>query len=187
MRILGFLAMMMAINPFHLSINAQNGFTNWRKFTEEDGLGVKYCYSVAEDKLGFIWLGAGDGLYRYDGYDFKSFYNPADTAGNTINSLLLRVLYDTSYNRLWLASMTDVQYFDLNNYSFHALGNKGLKAPFAPSEFKHLLKTGPHTLWLNNGGEIYEYNIPENSWKEISQKIKFPADCTRTYTKRKMV
>ncbi|HPN69889.1 MAG TPA: histidine kinase [Saprospiraceae bacterium] len=166
-----------------LSLSAQNGFTNWRKFTEEDGLGVKYAYSLAEDKLGFIWLGAGDGLYRYDGHEFKSFYNADDSAGNSINSLLLKVLYDANYNRLWLASMNDLKYFDLNDYTFHALNTEGLTSPLAPNEFKHLLKTGPHTLWLANGAQIFEYNIIENSWKEISRRIKFPADCSQAYFK----
>ena len=31
---------------------------------------------VTQDKRGFIWMGTGSGLYRYDGYQYKKIQTP---------------------------------------------------------------------------------------------------------------
>ena len=40
-------------------------------------------YTLAQDKNNFIWLGTGNGLYRYDGYKFKK-YNHDDLKAKSI-------------------------------------------------------------------------------------------------------
>ena len=38
--------------------------------TTEDGLTHDAVYTIAQDSEGFIWIGTGEGLSRYDGYHF---------------------------------------------------------------------------------------------------------------------
>lgn len=50
---------------FHL--NAQYSFHNFKQLTQENGLPSSYTSELVEDKYGFIWIGTGKGLVRYDG------------------------------------------------------------------------------------------------------------------------
>ncbi len=48
--------------------------------TTANDLPSNSIYAVTEDSLGFLWVGTQNGLARYDGYDFKTYYpRPGDT------------------------------------------------------------------------------------------------------------
>lgn len=49
-------------------INAQDKLVKFKTFTTSDGLSQNNVFSIAQDNLGFIWMGTEDGLNRYDGY-----------------------------------------------------------------------------------------------------------------------
>ncbi|MCU7613884.1 histidine kinase [Chryseobacterium sp. GMJ5] len=42
-------------------------------YSEEDGLNSSYTYEMNEDKNGFIWIGSDNGLFRFDGKEFRQY------------------------------------------------------------------------------------------------------------------
>jgi ligand-binding sensor domain-containing protein/serine phosphatase RsbU (regulator of sigma subunit) len=44
----------------------------FRQYGIEDGICYPFIYSVNQDKNGYLWLGTGEGLCRFDGFDFTS-------------------------------------------------------------------------------------------------------------------
>lgn len=42
----------------------------FKEFSIEEGLSHPFVYTVAEDNNGFIWIGTGEGLCRFDGFEF---------------------------------------------------------------------------------------------------------------------
>ncbi|PIP55310.1 MAG: hypothetical protein COX07_00620 [Bacteroidetes bacterium CG23_combo_of_CG06-09_8_20_14_all_32_9] len=53
-----------------------SGFSQSYRFkvydSEKDGI-FPYIYSIHQDTTGFLWIGTGEGLFRFDGHLFKSF------------------------------------------------------------------------------------------------------------------
>ncbi|MGB8191838.1 MAG: two-component regulator propeller domain-containing protein [Chitinophagaceae bacterium] len=43
--------------------------------TTKDGLSNNFVNAILKDRKGFVWIGTGDGLNRYDGKNFISFYH----------------------------------------------------------------------------------------------------------------
>ena len=58
----------------------------------EDGLSQSTIFSSLQDKEGYMWFATRSGLNRYDGYNFKVFFNdPKDSTSlsdDGTNSLL---------------------------------------------------------------------------------------------------
>ena len=43
------------------------------KYNLEEGLPQQYVYSLNQDKNGFIWIGTGDGIAKFDGIEFTNY------------------------------------------------------------------------------------------------------------------
>lgn len=44
-----------------------------QQLREEQGLAQNFAYGLCQDDRGFLWIGTGTGLSRYDGYEIKNF------------------------------------------------------------------------------------------------------------------
>ncbi|MFP3591064.1 histidine kinase [Chryseobacterium sp. SIMBA_038] len=56
---------------FCISFSAQiPGLIN---YSEENGLNSSYTYRLSQDSNGFIWVGSDNGLFRFDGKEFKQY------------------------------------------------------------------------------------------------------------------
>ncbi|MBQ4819873.1 histidine kinase [Aquimarina sp. MMG016] len=63
--------------------------------TEKDGLPDHEFYDMIMDGKGFMWFAANNGLYRYDGQEFKNYTNP-EKRGLSVFSLL-----EDDQGRIW--------------------------------------------------------------------------------------
>ena len=46
---------------------------NFRNFNSDVGFPQSYVYSINQDVHGYLWVGTGDGLYRYNGFIFENY------------------------------------------------------------------------------------------------------------------
>lgn len=68
------------------------------------GLSQSTVYGIAQDSPGFLWVATQDGLNKYDGNSFETYYNqPFDSA--SIPSSNVMTVFCDSKNRLWVGTM----------------------------------------------------------------------------------
>ncbi|NQU34058.1 MAG: hypothetical protein HQ521_12555, partial [Bacteroidetes bacterium] len=68
--------------------------------------------AISKDKFGFLWIGASDGLVKYDGYSYKSYTNDPNDASSISNGNIRSILLDATGN-LWIATTNG-----LNRYNY---------------------------------------------------------------------
>src|SRR6218665_4158023 len=61
--------------------------------------------ALAQDRAGFLWLGTGAGLVRYDGYHFRQQGRQGEAAAQTLG--FIRTLLPPRDGRLWLRTHRD--------------------------------------------------------------------------------
>ena len=75
----------------------------FERFGSKEGLSEVNVNNIAQDSSGFIWIATENGLNRFDGHQFNSyFYDPADSfsiGNNNIQYLLI-----DSKSNLWIAT-----------------------------------------------------------------------------------
>lgn len=59
---------------FVSNVFCQSQALQFRSFTNEQGLSQNSVYSISQTPEGFIWVGTIDGLNRFDGKNFRTFY-----------------------------------------------------------------------------------------------------------------
>jgi ligand-binding sensor domain-containing protein/serine phosphatase RsbU (regulator of sigma subunit) len=57
---------------------------DFRYFNSEDGLAQSYVYSILQDVHGYLWVGTGNGLTKYNGFGFENFTTGDSLADNFI-------------------------------------------------------------------------------------------------------
>ncbi len=85
------------------SLFAQLNAINLKQYTESDGLPGAEVHAILSDKFGYIWIGTINGLARYDGYEFKRFFNnPNDST--SIKGLNVWSMFEDSKGQIWVES-----------------------------------------------------------------------------------
>ncbi len=82
---------------------AQTNHAPFQRIGLEQGLSQGSAYCLLQDRQGFLWIGAQDGLNRYDGYRFAVFrHDPDDPASLSDN--WIRALCEDSRGFLWVGT-----------------------------------------------------------------------------------
>ncbi|MGL4596175.1 MAG: ligand-binding sensor domain-containing protein, partial [Bacteroidia bacterium] len=105
------LAVLAVLFLFLHPANAQD--PNYITLDKSKGLPSNNVYNLFQDSKGFIWICTEEGLSRYDGYQFKTYFNPAQTskAGSEI--------HEDVYGRIWYENFDGYLYY-IENDSLHA-------------------------------------------------------------------
>lgn len=74
----------------------------FKRYTTQEGLVSNQTYTVLQSQQGFIWIGTGEGLVKFDGLEFTTYAHDA----NTPNSLAANYLFgmrEAENGILWLS------------------------------------------------------------------------------------
>ena len=138
-----------------------------QEFNTQQGLSQPYVYTMVQDNRGYLWIGTGNGLSRYDGYNFKTYTVNDSLADNFITSSF------KSKNGIWFGHMSG----DLSFYS-----DKTFSKSIIPVENKTMItdiEEGPkNSVWagsysngfllINNKQEITPVTVFDSTLLIIS-------------------
>ena len=89
-----------------------NPSLQFTRFGVGEGLPQNSVYGLVQDRTGFLWIGTGDGLARYDGQSFVSFRRPVRAAGATI---VFGPIVEDRWGRVWFSSEKDLTVMDVHH------------------------------------------------------------------------
>src|SRR5277367_6292121 len=72
---------------------------SFRFYGEDEGLKNLAVQAVLQDRVGFLWVGTQDGLYRYDGNHFTAFTSRDGLPGTRIEAL-----HESADGTLWVST-----------------------------------------------------------------------------------
>lgn len=84
-------------------ISAQSNSYTIERITNEDGLSQNSGLSVLQDSDGFIWIGTGNGLNKYDGTKFTVYKNDKNDSSSISNNYI-NSLFEDKEGTLWIGT-----------------------------------------------------------------------------------
>lgn len=116
----------------------------------ERGLSCNYVVSMVQDKNGFLWVATEEGLNRFDGERFFSFYKNRHSANSISSSELNCVLDDPRQPWLWIGTKNDgLNRFDYLSDEFvcykHDARNR---QSIATNDITHIAPAVDGNLWV---------------------------------------
>jgi signal transduction histidine kinase/ligand-binding sensor domain-containing protein len=146
-------------------------------YTTDEGLSHSYVFKIVQDKRGFIWIGTMNGLNRFDGLSFKSyFFNTKDShsiPGNTISDIV-----KDSADRLWILTshMFCIYNVEKDNFSRKSLivNNKKYDNIYLTCGFVD----SKGYFWLGAANAIFRFKLYNNPQinNDVIEAEKFDLD-----------
>ena len=137
----------------------------------DKGLSQNSVYAICKDSKGFLWIGTGDGLNRFDGKKVDVFRNTSD-AQHSLNGFYINYkMKEDNRSCLWFSTERNlVQYNQITktftdiipfNDSTHLQGNKTIVE----------IDTLQNTIWfIQSASCLFSYNYIE----KVFQRYDFP-------------
>ncbi len=130
----------------NLHVFSQYNFVN---FSEEQGLSSNQATCILKDSDGFIWIGTKNGLNRFDGTEFMTFYNsPGDSSSLSENYIL--TLYQDKYGFIWVGTYNEgiselnTETMEFRNYTNNTYDSTSISEGFCKLIFEDDLGN----LWI---------------------------------------
>jgi two-component system, sensor histidine kinase and response regulator len=119
--------------------------------TINDGLSQGTAYCVLQDRRGFLWIGSGDGLHRYDGTRVR-IYRPS-AAENSLWDKWIRCLFLDSRGMLWVGTPSGLNRYnpetdDFTRFKENRSDETGSQEPDVMS----IAEDAKGGLWLATNG-----------------------------------
>jgi ligand-binding sensor domain-containing protein len=139
---------------------------HFNRLTTADGLPSNNILSGAvRDSKGFVWVGTGNGLSRYDGYGFKTYRNlPNDSS--SLSSNMIMMVKEDSKHRLWVGTYdAGLSLYDPSRDCFaNFYPRPGDSSWLQTRSVYSMMEDSAGVLWLgtsNGEGGIVRLDLPE--------------------------
>lgn len=135
-------------------IKAQNYPIEISAIYDKYGIPPSATFAIIEDNQGFIWFGTIDGLYRYDGFNYKIFRNDPNNP-NSISNNTIRAMAIDREGILWIGTQGGgLNAFDPTTEIFQHYQNSGKKTgEISGNTVWSVLITKDGTIWVGVSGQ----------------------------------
>ena len=123
-----------------------------------NGLSSDYVMQMAMDKYGFIWVATEEGLNRFDGSRFFSYYHVKDRNSITANELNC-LLDDPQENKMWIGTQREgLNVFDYDRDEFSCYQHRANDPhSLITNDITSLSLAKDNNLWLTTYWAGLEY------------------------------
>jgi PAS domain S-box-containing protein len=122
------------------------------RLTTGDGLSHAAVTAITQDQYGYIWIGTQEGLNRFDGYKFETFYHLDDEEGSISHHSVWTILSDSNGD-LWIGTDAGLNRFNDADKSFETFFLNEAPAGRKNSVYT-LLEDASGTLWIGTSSGL---------------------------------
>src|SRR5690349_9533790 len=155
------------LNSFILILLCLSGKTQFqdlifKHINRSSGLPVDGVTCLAQDSTGYIWIGSKEGLFRFDGFNYKSFYYIPGSKLSIPNNEIAKIYVDRN-NLIWVATTGGVAVLK-NTGEVKQIINTETNTLFTKESERitDILQTN-NTLWITTGEGLFSVSKTNDS------------------------
>lgn len=134
-----------------LLIVALDGTAQKKRFFDySEGLSNSLINELHQDHLGFLWVATEDGLNRFDGIKFKSYFKNDKLASSLRNNFVTALLEDSKRN-LWVGQINNLQVYNFENETFRDI-ELNVENEQVHFFITRIIETKNNDLWFSTSG-----------------------------------
>lgn len=158
--------------PDWLSPQSKSPLLKFEHYTIEQGAPANEFLALLQDRLGFLWIGTGNGLARYDGFHFENFFHdPEDTT--TLSDNCVWSLLEDRQGMIWIGTESGgLNRLDPSTGRFTRYTHRAEDAgSIADGYVLTLFEDHQQTLWAGlRGGALNRFNRESGTFTRFSHQ-----------------
>ena len=149
------------ILPQIIFANQRYHFSN---LSVQNGLSQLHVTCIYQDRLGYMWFGTRNGLNKFNGNNFETFWNHADDECSISNNTIACITEDAEGN-LWFGTENGLNklYKRRNGFKRYYFDPE---ANAANNKIISLFTDKEGTLWVGTISGLYVFDAKEDILKE---------------------
>jgi streptogramin lyase len=109
--------------------------------------------TIVQDSHGFLWIGTGKGLYRYDGVQFKGYF-PRDGDHRSISDTEIMSIFRSTNDRIWIGTaLHGIDVYEPHSDQFDRLA----AFPDSTGRIWSFAEDGEETIWIGSDYGLVAY------------------------------
>lgn len=152
-----------------------NQLARVKRYGFKDGFPHQMVTSMLQDSRGFMWFGTPLALYRFDGYNFKS-YNPTDSKNFSQRGIVS--MYEDREGSIWMGTMYGLMQFDTATETFtpRDISTPGTTKMTGADIVMYFCESpsDPDTLWLATFNKFIQFDKKQKKvtwWKPLKKNV----------------
>lgn len=130
----------------------------FRTYSIESGLSESVAHTMMQDQKGYIWIGTGYGLNRFDGIRFRNYY-----MDKGLNDNRVQALFEDNRGRLWIGTDKGVNILQGDSIrtlpELEPLNGSIILSIFQDSRGDFWIGTDGNGVWLfNSRNELIQFS-----------------------------
>ena len=148
--------------------------TKFERFSVETGLSNNRCFSVFQDRFGYLWIGTENGLNRFDGYEFVH-YQQNNNDSLSLSGNFISGISEDIYGNLWIATHSGLNLFQRETETFRHFVKEESKNSLRDNHIRAILADSIF-LWIETlDGTLSKLNVETNDFEHFKhEKISQP-------------
>jgi len=121
---------------------------------------------MAQDTLGYIWIGTQSGLNRFDGYRLRNYKFLSGNLNCLIDNEITR-LYQDSHSRLWIGTRRGLCVYrpEYDDFTWIAHGNDS--SGLSGFEITDIREDSKGNLFISNAWDIYRWQENKQNFEPV--------------------
>ena len=145
----------------------------FNEYTREDGVSEGTITSIVEDQYGYIWVGSVDGLFRFDGYEFKH-YQHSPQKPESIPPGFTRTMFVSSNNDLWIGTYTGLAKYLPETDSFQVYNSDN--SLIRNNDIWSISEDAKGNILVADTSNLYIIDATTHTLELLDERIDFPDD-----------
>ncbi len=127
---------------------------SFNQLKRDERLLSSFYHCLAEDEYGFIWFGSrhGGGLYRFDGYDLKTFVVDPSRLHTSLSSNMINTVFSYGDGNLYVGTHGGITILNLVTGTMRCYADEGSKVPDYIALYTEPIIPDPkhECIWIGN-------------------------------------
>ena len=150
------LLLLICLQLFSPILNAKE--LNVEHYYREQGLSQSSVQALLQDKQGYLWVGTGDGLNKFDGYNFEVHKSNSQLKNALSNSNVLSLFEDNQSN-IWIGTAGGLNRFnkktnDFKTYKHNTANNNSLSNDIVNS----IVQDQNNAFWIGTDNGLNRFD-----------------------------